>query len=74
MLASINAGQQVSLRRQREVLQEHQALIAALRDHDEDRAARIIGEHVQGSGKHIIDRLRLAAGRPGSNINRPPQP
>ena len=74
VLGSINAGQQVSLRRQREVLQEHQALISALRDHDEDRAARIIGEHVQGSGKHIIDRLRLASSRPGSNINRPPQP
>ena len=72
VLGAINAGQQVSLRRQREVLQEHEALIAALKDHDEDRAARIISQHVQGSGKHITDRLRLAAGNHGSNINRPP--
>lgn len=58
LLAAIYAGNQVSLRRQREVLQEHQSLILALKDHDEDRAAKIITQHVRGSGKHIIDRLR----------------
>ena len=57
LLRAINGGHQISLRRQREVLDEHQALIDALRAHDEDRAARIITQHVQGSGKHIIDRL-----------------
>lgn len=57
LLRAINTGHQISLRRQREVLDEHQALIDALRAHDEDRAARIITQHVQGSGKHIIDRL-----------------
>ena len=58
ILRAINTGNQISLRRQREVLDEHQALIAALRAHDEDRAARIITLHVRGSGKHIIDRLK----------------
>ncbi|MEO8242911.1 MAG: GntR family transcriptional regulator [bacterium] len=72
LLSAINSGHQVSRRRQREVLQEHQMLIAALKDHDEDRAALIIGQHVRGSGKHITDRLRLTSGGPGSNINRPP--
>ena len=72
VLGAINGGQPVSLRRQREVLQEHEALIAALKDHDEDRAARIITQHVQGSGRHITDRLRLATSSHGSNINRPP--
>ncbi len=72
VLGAINSGHQVSGRRQREVLSEHRALIAALKDHDEDRAAQIIGQHVRGSGKHITDRLRLVTTSQGSNINRPP--
>ena len=59
LLSAINVGHQISLRRQREVLQEHQALIDALKRHDEERATEIITRHVRGSGKHIIDRLRL---------------
>ena len=75
LLGAINADHQISLRRQREVLQEHQALIAALRDHDEDRAARIITQHVRGSGKHIIDRLRVQLTAPAeSNNTAPPVP
>lgn len=68
LLAAINVGHQVSLRRQREVLDEHQALIAALKDHDEDRAVQVITQHVRGSGKHIIDRLRAQ----GTSPAKPP--
>ena len=61
--------------RQREVLLEQQALIAALLDHDEDRAARIIPQHVRGSGKHITDRLRVPLTAPAeSNTTAPPVP
>ena len=67
MLGAISAGHPISLRRQREVLQEHPALIAALKDHDEERAAKVITQHVRGSGKHIIDRLRVRQPSPGSN-------
>ena len=70
VLGAINAGQPVSLRRQREVLQEHQALIVALKSHDEDRAAAIIETHVRGSGKHITERLRLTSAQAGANLNR----
>jgi DNA-binding GntR family transcriptional regulator len=62
-LRVINVGYPISLRRQREVIDEHRGLIQALRDHDEDAAARIISQHVTGSGRHIIDRLR--ARKPG---------
>ena len=71
LLGAINAGQPVSLRRQREVLGQHQALIAALKQHDEDRAAKIIGAHVRGSGKHITERLRLSSAGQEANLKRP---
>lgn len=58
ILTEINKDHGISLRRQRAVIEEHRALIAALRDHDEDRATALIVQHVQGSGRHIIDRLR----------------
>ena len=61
--------------RQRAVLLDHQALIATLQDHDEDRAARIIPQHVRGSGKHITDRLRVPLTAPAeSNTTAPPVP
>jgi DNA-binding GntR family transcriptional regulator len=58
ILRVINIGQGTSLKRQRDVLEEHKALIAALKEHDEERAAGIIARHVRGSGIHIIDRMR----------------
>lgn len=58
ILTGIAKDHGISLRRQRAVIEEHRALIAALRDHDEDRATALIVQHVQGSGRHIIDRLR----------------
>jgi DNA-binding GntR family transcriptional regulator len=58
ILTGINRRRSISLRRQREVIEEHRGLIAALRDHDEDRAAALIARHVRGAGRHIIDRMR----------------
>lgn len=58
ILTGINREHGTSMRRQRDVMAEHRALIAALRAHDEDAAAAIIARHVQGAGRHIIDRLR----------------
>jgi DNA-binding GntR family transcriptional regulator len=75
LLSAINAGHQISLRRQREILVEHQALINALTSHDEDRAVKIITQHVRGSGKHIMARLGLSSPRHmGSNSNAAPEP
>lgn len=66
ILRAINVDHGTSLRRQRDVIEEHRALIQAVKDHDEDRAAALIARHVQGSGRHIIDRMRAQwAKRPG---------
>jgi DNA-binding GntR family transcriptional regulator len=55
-----------SLRRRTAVVEEHRALLAAIKAHDEDRAAAVIAEHVAGSGKNVIEQMgiaRRAAGR-----------
>lgn len=61
ILRAINVNHGTSLRRQRDVIDEHRGLICAIRDHDEDAAAAMIARHVDGSGRHIIDRMRVAA-------------
>ena len=58
ILTGINRDHPVSRRRQREVIDEHRGLIAALRAHDEDRAAALISQHVRGAARHINDRLQ----------------
>lgn len=62
ILTGINREHEIGLRRQAAVIAEHRGLIAALRDHDEDRAAALIVAHVQGAGRNIIDRIRAERG------------
>jgi DNA-binding GntR family transcriptional regulator len=49
-----------SLSRQATVLAEHRELIACIKAQDVEGAARVIARHVSGSGRHIIERMRLA--------------
>jgi DNA-binding GntR family transcriptional regulator len=49
-----------SLGRQSNVLEEHRELIACIKGQDAEGAARAIGKHVEGSGRHIIERMRLS--------------
>jgi DNA-binding GntR family transcriptional regulator len=49
--------------RRKDILREHRELIKALKDHDADRAARIVAAHVGGSGRHIVDYMRAAAAK-----------
>ena len=64
ILTGINRDHMISRRRQREVVDEHRGLIAALSAHDEDRAAALIVQHVRGAGRHITDRLRSERNSP----------
>lgn len=59
ILRAINPGQGVSLRRQSDIMSEHRELLAAIRANDEERAAQVIRRHVQGSGKHIVEQMRI---------------
>ena len=60
ILRAISRRFTTSLSRRVAVVKEHHALIEAIRLHDADEAARIIAGHVEGSGRHIIEQMRLA--------------
>jgi DNA-binding GntR family transcriptional regulator len=49
----------VSLKRRSEVLRQHRALIERLKAQDADGAAAVVAEHVDGSGRHMMEQLRL---------------
>lgn len=59
ILWAISRGFQTSLSRQTNVLEEHRELIARIRAQDAEGAAQAIAKHVGGSGRHIIERMRL---------------
>ncbi len=59
ILWAISRGFPTSLSRQANVLGEHRELIACVKAQDAQGAADAIGRHVEGSGRHIIERMRL---------------
>jgi DNA-binding GntR family transcriptional regulator len=60
VLRAISGSFLASLSRRAAVLREHRELIDAVRDQDADRAAAVIARHVDGSGRNIIENMRLA--------------
>ncbi|MBP2550761.1 DNA-binding GntR family transcriptional regulator [Neorhizobium galegae] len=63
ILSAISRNFQTSLSRQTSVLNEHRELLRCIAAQDADGAARIIAQHVEGSGRHIIEHLRLIKNR-----------
>jgi DNA-binding GntR family transcriptional regulator len=59
ILSAISRNFQTSLSRQTSVLNEHRELLRCIARQDADGAARIIAQHVEGSGRHIIEHIRL---------------
>jgi len=57
-LINVSTGLPISLKRRRQVLEEHRALIAALRAQDVTAAQAAITAHVTGSGEHIVSNMR----------------
>ena len=60
ILWAISRGFPTSLSRQGNVLEEHRELIACIKAQDAEGAAQVIARHVSGSGRHIMERMRLA--------------
>jgi DNA-binding GntR family transcriptional regulator len=59
ILSAISRNFEISLSRQKSVLNEHRELLYCISCQDSDGAARVIAQHVEGSGRHIIEHIRL---------------
>lgn len=59
ILSAISRQFPTSLSRQTSVLNEHRGLLQCIKKQDADGAAAIIAQHVEGSGRHIIEHMRL---------------
>ena len=60
ILWAISRGFPTSLSRKASVLGEHRELIQCIKAQDAEGAASAIACHVEGSGRHIIERMRLS--------------
>jgi len=60
ILRAISRRYPATLARRAAVLREHRELIEAIKAGDADLAATIIGKHVEGSGRHIVEQMRAA--------------
>lgn len=61
ILHAISRQLPVTLSRRVAVLTEHRELLDALRAHDEAGAGAIVARHVEGSGRHLLEQMRVAA-------------
>ncbi|WP_284760460.1 GntR family transcriptional regulator [Agrobacterium sp. fls2-241-TYG-188a] len=59
ILSAISRQFPTSLIRQTSVINEHRGLLKCIESQDADGAAAIIAQHVEGSGRHIIEQMRL---------------
>ncbi len=59
IMGSISTRIPIALGRQDAILHEHRALIDAIRRQDVDDAIRVLGQHIQCAGQHLVDQLRI---------------
>jgi DNA-binding GntR family transcriptional regulator len=59
ILSAVSRRFTVTLARRLQVLREHRELIDNIKAQDADRAAATIARHVEGSGRHILEQMRM---------------
>lgn len=60
ILKAMSRRYPTSMARRVAALREHRELLDAIKEHDEDKAAAIIAQHIEGSGEHIIGQMAAA--------------
>jgi DNA-binding GntR family transcriptional regulator len=60
ILRAISRQHPVTLARRTAVLREHREIIAEIRAGNADGAAAVVAQHVEGSGRHILEQMRAA--------------
>lgn len=67
IIGSISARIPIALGRQEAILNEHRALIAAIRSQDVEGALAILKLHIGDAGQYLVDRLRIKQARDARN-------
>ena len=60
VLRAVSRRFDFTLARRAQVLREHRELIRLSKDGEADKAAALVAQHVEGSGRHIVEHMRAA--------------
>lgn len=60
VLRAVSRRFNFTLARRAQVMREHRQLIQHIKDGDADQAAALVAQHVEGSGRHILEQMRAA--------------
>lgn len=60
VLRAVSRRYNFTLARRAQVLREHRQLIQLIKDGEADKAALLVAQHVEGSGRHILEHMRAA--------------
>lgn len=60
VLRAVGRRYNFTLARRAQVMREHRELIALIKDGEADKAAALVAQHVDGSGRHILEQMRAA--------------
>lgn len=61
VLRAVTRRLNFTLARRAQVMRDHRELIQLIKNGDADRAAVLIAQHVEGSGRHILEQMRAAS-------------
>ncbi len=61
VLRAVTRRLNFTLARRAQVMRDHRELIQLIKQGDADKAAVLIAQHVEGSGKHILEQMRAAS-------------
>lgn len=61
VLRAVTRRLNFTLARRAQVMRDHRELIQLIKDGDADKAAVLIAQHVEGSGRHILEQMRAAS-------------
>ena len=61
VLRAVTRRYNFTLARRAQVLREHRELIQLIKTGEADKAASLIAQHVEGSGRHILEQMRATS-------------
>jgi DNA-binding GntR family transcriptional regulator len=60
VLRAVGRRYNFTLARRAQVMREHRQLIQHIKDGEADKAAALVAQHVEGSGRHILEHMRVS--------------